>query len=699
MKKTALLLSFLGSLLGFRASAQMVMSWDEAYSKADELIATLTLEEKIKMTRGYSSFYFPGIPEKGINAIYLSDATQGVRINNKLADTTTVRQLPRTTAFPCPVMLAATFNPILAWNYGKDVGEECNAGNIRVLLGPGVNIYRDSQCGRNFEYMGEDPYLAGQIAANYVKGMQTTGTAACMKHFLCNNIEYQRRNCNVIVDERTLHEIYLPVFKAGVDAGLAFVMTSYNLVNGEWCGQSDYVINGLLRKELGFRGGVMTDWRSVYNYKKVILSGQNIEMPGGDDTITRGTLSQWMKQGEITEKDIENMIRPLIATCIAFNLYDRDAWDKSLQAKFPEHAARSYSVAAEGTVLLKNNGILPLKPTSISSGKLLVCGRFIDELPRGKGSGDVKGYSNVSLREAIENDYGYKAVFKENPTIEEIRSASAVLLSVGTMDRESIERPFDLPSKENEFAKKVVENNANTIVLVNSGSGINMSDWVSSAAAVIFGFYPGQSGMTAIADIIRGKVCPSGKLPFTIEKSFSDSPAACDIPSCAVLGERNKDEHTVTIYDVEYDEGVLVGYRWYEAKAIEPLYAFGHGLSYTKFSLGKPSLSSKELTDADEIVIKLQVKNIGACDGREVVQLYVGEDNPTVERPVKELKAFSKVFIPQGGKTTVELKVKAADLAFWDVESHSWKANPGTYTLYIGTASDAIAHKVTIEKK
>lgn len=676
----------------------MICSWDEAYSKADQIIATLTLDEKIYMTRGYSSFYFPGIPEKGINTIYLSDATQGVRINYKLADTSTVRQLPRSTAFPCPVMMAATFNPALAWNYGHDVGEECNAGNIRVLLGPGVNIYRDSQCGRNFEYMGEDPYLASQIAANYISGMQTTGTAACMKHFLCNNIEYQRRNCNVVVDERTLHEIYLPVFKAGVDAGVAFIMTSYNLVNGEWCGQSDYVINGLLRKDLGFKGGVMTDWRSVYNYKKTILSGQNIEMPGGDHTISRATLDQWMRSGEITEKDIENMIRPLIATCIAFNLYDRDAWDKSLQAKFPEHAARSYAVAAEGTVLLKNTGILPLAPAKVGEGKLLVCGRFLDELPRGKGSGDVKGYDNISLRDAIKAVYGNKAVFAENPTDEQIAAAQAVILSVGTMDRESIERSFELPAAENAFAEKVLAANPATVLLVNSGSGIKMGHLTEKAAAALFGFYPGQSGMTALVDILSGKVNPSGKLPFTIEKSFCDSPAYGDIPATAVVGERNQAEHAHPIYDAVYDEGVLVGYRWYETKGIAPLYAFGHGLSYTTFSLGKPVLSTTKLTDESEIKVRVTVRNTGKLAGKEVVQLYIGEDNPTVERPVKELKAFSKVDLAKGAKTVVEFTVKASDLAFWDVASHDWKANAGSYTLYIGTASDNIAHKVKITK-
>ena len=262
------------------AAAQQVVAWDEAYRQADARIAQLTLDEKISFMRGYSSFFFYGVPEKGMPYIYLSDATQGVHMRDNLSDPTMVRQLERSTAFPCPISLAATFNPSLAYRYAEAVGEECRAGGIEVLLGPGMNIYRNSQNGRNFEYMGEDPLLASAMVAEYVKGMQSTGTVACLKHFICNETEFYRRRSNSIVDERALHELYLPPFKAGIDAGVGYVMTSYNRLNGEWAGQNADLIRRILRGELGFRGCVMSDWSSVNDTEKVVKSGQNVEMPG-----------------------------------------------------------------------------------------------------------------------------------------------------------------------------------------------------------------------------------------------------------------------------------------------------------------------------------------------------------------------------------------------------------------------------------
>ncbi len=317
------------------AAAQQVVAWDEAYRQADARIAQLTLDEKISFMRGYSSFFFYGVPEKGMPYIYLSDATQGVHMRDNLSDPTMVRQLERSTAFPCPISLAATFNPSLAYRYAEAVGEECRAGGIEVLLGPGMNIYRNSQNGRNFEYMGEDPLLASAMVAEYVKGMQSTGTVACLKHFICNETEFYRRRSNSIVDERALHELYLPPFKAGIDAGVGYVMTSYNRLNGEWAGQNADLIRRILRGELGFRGCVMSDWSSVNDTEKVVKSGQNVEMPGRKEFF--GEVRALLKEGRITEKDIEKMIRPNIATSIAFGPYDREKYVPALLENFPAH--------------------------------------------------------------------------------------------------------------------------------------------------------------------------------------------------------------------------------------------------------------------------------------------------------------------------------------------------------------------------
>ena len=333
MKRIITTIILLSVLAGSTAKAQQQIPWDEAYAKAAEKMKELTLKEKMHFMRGYSSFFFYGVPEKGIPYLYLSDASQGVKMRHNLPDPNMVKQLEKSTAFPSTIMLAATFDADLAYRYAKAVGEECRAGGIEILLGPGMNMYRNSQNGRNFEYVGEDPHLASMIIENYVKGMQSTGTASCLKHFVCNETEFYRRRSNSVVDERALHEIYMAPFKAGIDAGVAYVMASYNQVNGEWAGQSTYVLKDLLRDDLGFRGCVMSDWGSVYDTEKVIKSGLNMEMPGRGQFFS--DTKRLMEEGKIREEDIDKMILPSIATAIAFGLYDREKYAPELLEKFP----------------------------------------------------------------------------------------------------------------------------------------------------------------------------------------------------------------------------------------------------------------------------------------------------------------------------------------------------------------------------
>ncbi len=675
------------------AGAQQKMSWDEAYSKADAMIKTLTLEEKISLMRGYSNFFFKGIPEKGIKYMYLSDATQGVNMRHNLKDPTMVKQLERSVAFPAPILLASTFNLSLAYAYGQAVGEECRAGGIEFLLGPGLNIYRQSQCGRNFEYFGEDPYLVSRMVENYVTAIQSTGTAACLKHFLANNTEFYRRRNNPVIDERALNEIYLPGFKAGIDAGVAAVMTSYNRIKGEWTGQSAYVIKGLLRKQLGFRGVVMTDWDSVYDWEKTIKSGQNVEMDG--KWVFDVTTEELLGQGKITQADIDSMIRPTLATCIAFGLYDREKYMPGLLAKFSEHEKVAYEVAAEGVVLLKNNGILPLK--DVKREKILLAGKYLDEIPRGQGAAAVEGYNNITLRKALEKKFGncVKAVAK--PTPEEYKNADIVIFCTGTIDAERIERPFNLPKEDEDAVMEAVENNRNVIILVTSGSGIRMTDWADKAAGIIYGWYPGQNGFGAIAGIIAGEINPSGKLPISIEKDFSDSPAYGYLPKYAQFYNEVRNEHLINLYDIEYKESVLVGYRWYETKRIEPLFPFGFGLSYTTFELSQPKVSSSCVAPGDKLKVSVVVANIGDMAGSEVVQLYIGERSPSVLRPIKELKGFHKVSLLPGDRQTIEFEVAYGSFAYWNDEVHGWKVDPGKFDIYLGTSSRDITHRLTIE--
>lgn len=694
MKKIALstLLLFF-AVSGF---AQPRMSVVEAARQADSLLSKMTLDEKISMTRGYSRFFFNGIEHLGIPYIYLSDASQGVNMRHNLPDPTMVRQLEKSTAFPCPIMLAATFNPALAYDYARSIGEECRAGGVEVLLGPGLNIYRNSQCGRNFEYFGEDPFLTSRITENYVQGMQSTGTAACLKHFLANNTEFYRRRSNSILDERTMREIYLPGFEAGIDAGVACVMTSYNRINGEWAGQSKEVITDLLRGELGFEGLVMTDWNSVYDMQKLILSGQNVEMPGSwKEDITAQEL---LSQGKITEADIDAMIRPLIATCIRFGLYDRKGDEKykpELLAKLPEHEAAAYRTSSEGIVLLRNDGLLPLKPGT----KILAAGQFLDEIPRGAGSAAVKGYNNVTLRQALEEQFGARVTFAEKPSKEQFAAADVVLISVGTLDAESIERPFALPSSAEKLVQQAVGANPRTVVLVNSGSGIRMTGWADKAAAILYGWYPGQNGFRAIAKVLAGELNPSGKLPITIEKEFADSPAKGTIPPDGQFYNECRNERLIQLYDIPYTEGVLVGYRWYDTKGIEPLFPFGHGLSYTTFELSKPRLSAKAIADGEKVKISVRLTNTGTLPGAEVVQLYVSEKNPAVIRPVKELKGFRKTELTPGASQVVEFEIAYRDLAYWCDLTHAWRVNPGDFEILLGTSSADIRHTLPLIAK
>ena len=677
------------------------MSWEEATAKANEVLATLSLDEKVEMTRGHNRFFLPGAPAKGLPHVYMVDASAGVRINDRLTDLKEVRHPAKTTQFPATIMLASTFNTELAKAYGEAVGYETRMAGAGVLLGPGMNIYRSSQCGRNFEYLGEDPYLASRMVENYVVGMQGTGTMACLKHFVCNNTEFLRRISNSIVDERAIMEIYTPAFKAGIDAGAGSVMTSYNLVNGEWAGQSKYVITDLLRGTLGFKGLVMTDWRSVFDWKKIVLSGMNVEMPGDLNqpqhiNSVRGLLAA----GEITEQNIDDMIRPMIATCIRFGLYERfkngQPNEDELEAKFPHHEAVSYQTAAEGSVLLKNDGILPLQ----EGQQVLLVGRWARVAPQGGGASKVKGFNLVTSEQALLSSLRAKVTVAEKPNFIQLQKSDVVVVATGTYDSESIERPFAMEEEDEALVRMACAANKKVIVLVLSGSGIDMSAWHDKVSAIIYGWYPGQSGMQAIADIMVGKINPSGKLPATIEKSFKDSPAYGMIPKGLNVSHTAKNVNELWIaprhYDVEYKESVLVGYRWYESKGIEPLYPFGFGLSYTTFELGKAK-AAKEISVEKPLKVTVRLENTGKVAGAEVVQLYVSENNPTVVRPKKELKAFKKVYLEPGKSTTVTFELKHSDLAFWNDKTHAWQTNKGTYTIHIGNSSANIAQTLTVE--
>ena len=682
------------------------ISYIIADRRADSILSLMTLDEKIEMIGGHNSFFTKGYDKYGIPAFYFSDATQGVHIRKNLDSST-----QKSTAFPCPLALTATWNPSLAYTYAKSIGEECRANNVAVLLGPGMNIYRISQNGRNFEYFGEDPFLAARMVENYVVGMQSTGTITTLKHFLCNNTDFHRRRTNSIVSERAIHEIYLPAFKAGVDAGALAVMTSYNQVNGEWSGQSGYVINQLLKKELGFKGIVMTDWWSVYDPEKVLKSGLDLEMPGEatssipdltviGDIYLRTNTARLIKEGKATVEDVNRMAKNIIRTFIAMGDYDRPVKDATYLEKYPEHEKAALQTARESIVLLRNEkNILPL--SSKNSKNILVVGKYVNNIARGLGSAEVEGYNNIQMIDALRTEFGPSVTYVKEPTDNQLKAADFVIVSIGTSDSEGWDKPFELPFESNELIEKSASLNKNTIVVVNAGGGLKMTGWNTKVPAIIYMFYAGQNGYTALAEILSGKTNPSGKLPVTIEKKFEDSPGFGYIPSGMKLytgwgGDMIAPK--IPVIDIRYKEGIFVGYRWYESKKIEPLYPFGFGLSYTTFNFSKIKVSSAEKNKTSETTVEFQLKNTGNSSGAEVSQLYIQALNSSIERPVKELKAFTKTVLNAGETKNVTLKLKNIDFAYWDVKSHAWKVEPGIYTLLLGPASNDIKQtaKITI---
>ncbi len=661
---------------------------------ARKKVAQMTLEEKVSMIGGREAFYTEEIPRLDIPKVLFADASMGLNFRTEFQDFTYDVAIDKSTAMPCKLLLAATWNKGLAYDYAKAVGEECRGNATPVLLGPGMNIYRHSQCGRNFEYVGEDPYLASRIIENYVVGLQNTGTIATLKHFIANNTDYFRRKSNSIVDERTLHEIYMPAFKAGIEAGAMAVMTSYNLVNGQWAGQSDYVINHLLRKKLGFQWLVMTDWWSVYNGEKVIKSGQDLEMPANEAVLNAEEL---VREGKVNESDIDRMVVSILKTLYAMQAFDRKP-DKEMIEKIDDHAKTVVEIAREGIVLLKNkNNILPLKNQST----VLLTGPYADKVAEGGGAATVKGYDQVPLNRAIEAELGDTVVYTPKPTDDQIKNASVVLLSIGTFDSEGWDRPFELPETMEELVHHVADLNPNTIVIVNSGSGIKMTNWQDKVAAIIYGWYPGQNGNIATAEIISGKTNPSGKLPITIEKDFADSPGADYLPAGEDLYSdwNDEEEKKREVYDLPYREGNLVGYRWYDTKNIEPLFPFGHGLSYSNFKYRNLKIDKAEFTAEDKVNVTFDLTNDSTVAGAEIAQLYVSDKKSSLPRPVKELKGFEKVRLAPGETKSVAITLDKKAFSFFDDSKDKWIAEPGEFDILIGSSSRDIRLQETIVLK
>ena len=627
-------------------------------ARAAELVSQMTLEEKLSYIGGIDGFYIREIPRLGIPRIRMADGPQGVRNDTK------------STMYPCGIAAAATWNRDMAFAYGKSLGIDARARGVHIMLGPGVNIYRFPKCGRNFEYYGEDPYLASETAVQYIKGMQSVGVMSTIKHFCGNNQEYDRHNGSSDIDERTLNEIYLPAFRKAVqEAHTGAVMSSYNLVNSVHMTENKALIKDLLRDEWGFDGIFMSDWTATYSSICSANNGLDLEMSWAQ-FMNPDVLKKAIETGIVTEKTIDEKCRHILQTLIEFGFLDNEQKDASLPEQNPDCDLTALNVAREAVVLLENED--NFLPFSRKIRKVTVLGPNSGNIPTGGGSGYVYPFTTVSVTEGVGEFY---------KLVPDAAKADAVVYCAGFDHRtegEGSDRPFELPAGQIAQIDSIAALNPNLVVVVNAGGGVDFNPVLAKAKAVLMAWYPGQQGGRAVAEILSGEVNPSGRLPITIEKRLEDNPVFNNY-YC------NTDKIYNSPYDrVTYYEGVFVGYRGYDRAGTEPLFPFGYGLSYTDFQFS--DIAAEKLSDG-KVRVTASVKNTGKRAGAEVVQLYVSDEEARVPRPEKELKDYAKVWLEPGESKTVEFILDSEAFEFYDMDLHRFTVEPGVFNILLGASS------------
>jgi beta-glucosidase len=681
-------------------------------TRVEDLLSRLTLEEKISIIHADSKFTTAAIPRLGIPRRWMSDGPHGVRED---VGPDTWQPAGHTddfsTAMPAGICLAATWNPDLGFSEGEVIGQEARKRGKDIMLGPGVNILRTPLCGRNFEYLGEDPFLTSRMAVGYIRGAQSQDISSCVKHFALNNQEFQRGSINVEVDERALHEIYLPAFKAAVqEAGVWSVMGAYNQFRGQHCCENDLLLNKILKNEWGFKGLVMSDWAGVHDTREAALNGLDLEM-GTDKKYNDFYLAQpyldGLKSGAFPMAGLDEKVRRNLRVMIATHVLDANRKPGSINTAAHETVARR--VAEEGIVLLKNeNHALPLDVKSIKS--IAVIGENATRLQaHGGQSSEIKAFYEITPLAGILNrvdrqvrvtyamgydapaaspcsarprDAGepFSAAELADRAVAAARAADVVIFIGGLnhdlgFDCESRDRKdMKLPYGQDELIAKIVAANPKTIVVLD-GTMVEMDSWLDKVPALLQAWYPGMEGGNALARILFGDVNPSGKLPATFPKKLSDSPATA-------LGAYPGTNGTVT-----YTEGLLVGYRWFDTKNIEPQFPFGFGLSYTMFEYSNLKLVEGTGTNSPVVTAQFEIRNTGAFAGAEVAQLYIHQKNPRLPRPEKELKGFKKVFLKPGETQTVSIPLEKNAFAFYDPAQKSWAAEKDGFEIAIGGSS------------
>ena len=708
--------------------------------RVEDALARMTLEEKVGMTTAQSKFSSRGVPRLGIPEVWHTDGPHGIRPEVLWDEWDQAGWTNDScTAFPALINLAATWDKEMSLLYGRSIGEEARYRKKDILLGPGINICRTPLNGRNFEYMGEDPYLAGQMVVPYVKGVQENGVAACVKHYAVNHQEFQRTQSNSVVDDRTLYEIYLPAFKAAVQEGNAWaIMGSYNLYNGQFNCHNKKLLVDILKGEWGFDGVVVSDWGGCRDDEEAVLNGLDIEMGTWTNGLTGAASDGYrnyhmadpylkgLREGTYTTKELDDKVRRILRTIFRTSMRPEPNYGRFV---CPEHYQAARDISAAGVVLLKNdNNTLPLNVPE--GGKILLVGEnVVKKMVVGGGSSNLKTAYEVNPLEGIQNAYGDKAEVvwargyvgdtstsynavdtgqdltdNRSPevliaeAVEAAKDADYVIFVGGLnksahQDNESTDRlQITLPYGQEKVIEALAEVAKNLVVVNISGSAVAMP-WADSADAIVQGWYGGTETGNALADVLTGKVNPSGRLPFSVPFKYEDGPIKTE---AQYPGIKTEDDE---FWQTHYSEGVYVGYRWYSTQEIPVQFPFGHGLSYTTFEYSNAKAAKPSMTAAGTLKVSVDVENTGSVDGAEVVQLYIADPEASIDRPAKELKGFEKVFLKAGEKKSVTFEIDAEDLSYFDAEKHEWVAEPGEFQALLGSSSDDIKAMVSFQLK
>lgn len=707
--------------------------------RVEDALPRLTLKEKIALVHAQSKFSSAGVPRLGIPEFWMTDGPHGVR-PEVLWDEWDQAGWTNDScvAFPALTCLAATWNPEMSLLYGQSIGEEARYRNKTVLLGPGVNIYRTPLNGRNFEYMGEDPYLSAHMVVPYIQGVQQNGVAACVKHFALNNHEVNRHTTNVIVDDRALYEIYLPAFKAAVQEGKAWaIMGSYNLYKGQHCCHNQYLLNDILKGEWGFDGVVISDWGGAHDTDQAITNGLDMEFGSWTNGLSNGASNaydnyylampylQRIQEGKFGTKELDDKVRRILRLAFRTTMNTSRPWGAILS---PEHYEAARRIGEEGIVLLQNEGgLLPINLDKAK--KIAVIGEnAIKMMTVGGGSSSLKVQREISPLDGIRQRVGnqvevvyargyvgdasgeYNGVvtgqnLKDDRTPDELiaeavkvaADADYVIFIGGlnksaNQDCEDTDRAgLGLPYGQDDVIQALAKVNRNLIVVNISGNAVAMP-WVKEVPAIVQDWYLGSEAGSALAAVLVGDVNPSGKLPFTFPVKLEDNAAYA-------LGEYTG-VRSDTVINIKYNESIFVGYRWADKqKKSKPLFAFGHGLSYTTFEYGKPVADAKTMSPDGKLTVKVTVKNTGSREGQEVVQLYIADKKSSLPRPLKELKGFKKIKLTPGESKEVSFVIDKEALSFFDDTKHAWIAEPGKFEAIIAASAADVKGVVPFELK